>query len=145
MNPKKNSQLLIIGAIIIAAAVIGGALILSGGPSKPGSSQAQAGQADAVQSGAVTQEGGVQIITVTASGGYFPRAIAAKAGVPTKLRIVSQDSYGCESSFFIPSLNIGKRLPPNGTTEIDLGTLASGQSILGTCSMGMYTFTIKAS
>lgn len=144
MDQKKNQQPLVIGAIIIAAALIVGALIMSSASSKPSPSGAAAGPAAPARGDAVTQEGGVQIITVTASGGYFPRAVTAKAGVPTRLRMVSQNSYGCESAFFIPSLNVSKRLPPNGTTEIDLGTLSSGQAIVGTCSMGMYTVTINA-
>lgn len=135
----KNSQSIVIGAGIVAAALVIGALLTSGGSGqKPDSSLAPSVPA-------VTQEGGRQIITVTASGGYFPRSISAKAGVPTTLRMISDKTYGCEASFSIPALGVSRRLPSSGTTEIDIGTLSSGKSLLGTCSMGMYTFTIKAS
>jgi len=92
----------------------------------------------------VTEENGVQIINViSTSGGYFPEKITAKAGQKTLLRMESQNSYGCERSFRIPSLNIIEVLPQEGITEIDLGTPEKGENILGSCSMGMYTFTIK--
>jgi plastocyanin domain-containing protein len=92
----------------------------------------------------VTEENGIQIINViSTSGGYFPAKITAKAGKKTLLRMESQNSYGCERSFRIPSLKITEILPQQGTTEIDLGTPNEGENILGSCSMGMYTFTIK--
>ncbi len=92
---------------------------------------------------AVEEENGIQIINVIAtSGGYFPAKITAKANKETILRLESQNSYGCERSFRIPALNITEILPQEGITEIDLGTPEKGKSILGSCSMGMYTFTI---
>lgn len=93
---------------------------------------------------AVSREGDIQIISVTATnGGYYPKKIDAEANIPTLLRVDSKNSYGCERSFRIPKLNITEILPQQGTTEIDLGTPKEGESILGSCSMGMYTFTIK--
>ena len=98
----------------------------------------------AVDTNTVQQEDGVQIINVVStSGGYFPEKINAKANIPTLLRLESKNSYGCERSFRIPKLNITEILPQEGITEIDLGTPKQGESILGSCSMGMYTFTIK--
>lgn len=93
---------------------------------------------------AVTEENGKQIINVISrSGGYFPQQISAIAGKETILRMESKNSYGCERSFRIPKLNITKILPQEGITEIDLGKPEKGEKVLGTCSMGMYTFTIK--
>lgn len=84
-----------------------------------------------------------QIIEVTArSGGYSPRKIEAKAGVPTILVMKSDGAYGCERAFNIPDLNIGEILPENGQTQFDLGTQAKGTKLLGVCSMGMYYFQI---
>jgi len=92
----------------------------------------------------VTQEGDTQVINVVStSGGYYPQNIVAKANTKTVLRMESKNSYGCERSFRIPKLNITDILPQQGITEFDLGTPSSGENILGTCSMGMYTFTIK--
>jgi len=84
-----------------------------------------------------------QIIEVTAaSGGYSPRKIEAKAGVPTILVLKSEGAYGCERAFNIPDLNISEILPENGQTEFDLGTQTKGTKLLGVCSMGMYYFQI---
>ncbi|OFW51796.1 MAG: hypothetical protein A2163_03085 [Actinobacteria bacterium RBG_13_35_12] len=80
---------------------------------------------------------------VTAGGGgYSPRKIEAKAGVPTILVMKSEGAYGCERAFNIPDLNIGEILPENGQTQFDLGTQAKGTKLLGVCSMGMYYFQI---
>jgi hypothetical protein len=83
-----------------------------------------------------------QIIEVTASGGYSPRKIDAKAGVPTILVMKSEGAYGCERAFNIPDLKISEILPENGQTQFDLGTQAKGTKLLGVCSMGMYSFQI---
>lgn len=87
---------------------------------------------------------GVQIINITAkSGGYAPRTIQATSGVTSKLKITSDNSYGCERAFRIPTLGISKTLPTQGVTEIDIPAQDSGKKITGTCSMGMYSFTIN--
>ena len=85
-----------------------------------------------------------QIIEVTAkSGGYSPRKIDAKAGVPTILIMKSEGAYGCERAFYIPDLKIGELLPENGQTKFDLGTQAKGTKLVGVCGMGMYYFQIS--
>ena len=89
-------------------------------------------------------ENNTQIIDVTAkSGGYAPRTIQATAGVASKLKITSDNSYGCERAFRIPSLGVSKTLPTQGVTEIDIPAQDAGKKITGTCSMGMYSFTIN--
>jgi len=85
---------------------------------------------------------GQQVIEVTASGGYSPRKIEAKAGVPTILIMKSEGAYGCERAFNIPDLNISEILPENGKTQFDLGTQTAGTELVGVCSMGMYYFKI---
>ena len=92
----------------------------------------------------VTTEDGVQIIKVIAnSQGYTPKSVEAKAGIKTVLRMESQNTYGCERSFRIPSLGITELLPSQGTVDISLGTSKKGESIFGSCSMGMYTLKIS--
>jgi hypothetical protein len=83
-----------------------------------------------------------QVIEVTASGGYSPRKIDAKADVPTILIMKSEGAYGCERAFNIPALKISEILPENGQTQFDLGIQAKGTKLLGVCSMGMYSFQI---
>ena len=85
---------------------------------------------------------GKQIIEITASGGYYPESVDAKAGIQSILRIKSDNAYGCERAFRIPALGVSETLPINGFTDIALGSQQKGTTILGTCSMGMYTFNI---
>ena len=85
----------------------------------------------------------LQTIVVTAKGGgYSPRKIEAKAGVPTILIMKSEGAYGCERAFYIPDLNVGVSLPENGQTKFDLGVHAQGTKLVGVCGMGMYYFQI---
>lgn len=87
---------------------------------------------------------GVQYVTVTAKGGYSPRVSTVQADIPTKLIMKTNGTYDCSSSLVIRSVGFQKVLEPEGETEIDLGILKTGQQIQGVCSMGMYSFQIKA-
>lgn len=94
-------------------------------------------------SNVVSTSGDKQIVEVTVSGGYSPRTINAKAGVPTIIRMKSDGAYGCERAFRIPSLGISKTLPASGNTDIEITSQNAGTSLRGTCSMGMYSFVIN--
>lgn len=88
-------------------------------------------------------ENGIQYVTINANGGYFPRISEAQGGIPTKLIVKTENTYDCSSALVIKSINYRSMLPQNGQTEIDLGTPKSGDAFQGTCSMGMYSFTVK--
>ena len=106
-------------------------------------SGSKTGAAEATETtGQATNPAAQQIIEVTASGGYSPRKIEAKADVPTILIMKSEGAYGCERAFNIPALKISGILPENGQTQFDLGIQAKGTKLLGVCSMGMYSFQI---
>lgn len=49
-------------------------------------------------------EGDKQFIDLTAKGGYEPRNTVAKANMSTTLKVLTNDSYGCETAMVIPSL-----------------------------------------
>lgn len=85
---------------------------------------------------------GVQVIDLTAKGGYSPLESVAKAGIPTILRVSTQGTFDCSSALRIPEMDISRSLPASGVTEIDLGTPQPGK-LQGTCSMGMYPFVIN--
>ena len=85
---------------------------------------------------------GKQIITLTARGGYSPRASIAKAKIPTLLRVQTKGTFDCSSIIHIPHLNIYQNLPASGNTEIDLGIPQIGL-LRGSCGMGMYFFEIN--
>lgn len=84
---------------------------------------------------------GVQIVEITAKGGYQPRRSIAKSGVPTIIRFDTNSTFDCSSSVRIPSMDISKSLPISGTTDINLENPNSG-ILQGTCGMGMYLFEI---
>jgi len=86
---------------------------------------------------------GTQNLAVLAYGSYFPMSYTAKAGVPSVLRIYTNKTYDCSRAFLIPELKIRKNLPSSGIVEIPIPAKVKGETLLGTCSMGMYTFTIK--
>jgi uncharacterized protein len=85
---------------------------------------------------------GSQSLAVFARGGYFPVTENGKAGVPSVLRIYTNKTYDCSRAFLIPALKVRKTLPAEGVTEILIPAQAKGSTLFGTCSMGMYSFTI---
>ena len=85
---------------------------------------------------------GKQIVDIRAKGGYQPRKSLAKAGIPTILRIETNNTFDCSSSIRIPSLSIRKNLPSSGSTDFDLGSPKVG-ILQGSCGMGMYPFEIE--
>lgn len=89
-----------------------------------------------------TIENGVQIVDITARGGYSPRAVLAKAGLPTTLRVTTAETYDCSLSLVIPKLKYQKFLDSNGTQEILIPAEKAKGTINGLCSMGMYSFKI---
>ena len=88
---------------------------------------------------------GVQYITIDAKGGYSPRASSAQADIPTKLIVKTDGTYDCSAALVIRSVGYQKILPQTGEEVIDIGTAQKGTSLQGTCSMGMYNFTINFS
>ncbi len=84
-------------------------------------------------------ENGIQTATINVTnGGYNPKIINLKKGIPVRLTLNTANVQSCSRSFTIPALNIQKLLPETGNTTIeftphDLGPLAFS------CSMGMYT------
>jgi hypothetical protein len=86
---------------------------------------------------------GKQMLTITAKGGYSPKKTIAKADLPTTLVFATNDTFDCSSSVSIPSLNYQKTLSNTSETTLDIPAQPKGTLLKGTCSMGMYSFTIK--
>jgi P-type Cu+ transporter len=84
---------------------------------------------------------GVQIVTITAKGGYSPEVSTVQAAMPVTLRFVTKGTFDCSSAIRIPSKDVDTILPPTGSTDIALGTLAPGM-LEGTCGMGMFRFAV---
>lgn len=86
---------------------------------------------------------GVQYITINAKGGYSPRISTAKADIPTKLIIKTNNTYDCSLALSIRTVGFQKILSKTGKEIIDLGTPQAGVPIRGVCGMGMYSFVIN--
>lgn len=105
------------------------------------SQQRSVADTSSTQSGVSVQDG-TQYIDMTAKGGYTPRRITARAGIPTVLNVSTRATFDCSTSIVIPSLDVRQTLPSSGVTKITLGTYKSGDVVAGSCSMGMYGFEI---
>ncbi|MCR4280901.1 MAG: cupredoxin domain-containing protein [Candidatus Kaiserbacteria bacterium] len=92
---------------------------------------------------AVSIVGGKQLIDISAKGGYSPRVVIAKAGMPTVLRVATRGTFDCSASLVIPKLSYQKFLSPTGTEEIPISPEQAQGTMQGLCSMGMYNFQIK--
>lgn len=86
---------------------------------------------------------GSQSLAVLASSWYFPLSYTAKAGKPSVLRIYTHKTFDCSRAFSIPSMGVQKLLSPSGVFEVAIPAMKAGATLFGTCSMGMYTFTIQ--
>ncbi len=117
-------------SILIAGALIGGAIMLASGDSPPSTEN-------------VSIENGKQIIEVTARGKYYPRLTAAKAGIPTILRVKTKGTYDCTAALRVPNVGYEKMLPPTGVTDIELTAQNAEAVVQGICAMGMYNFKVR--
>jgi plastocyanin domain-containing protein len=91
----------------------------------------------------VRVENGTQVVTITAKGGYLPAVSTILPGMPTIVRFDTSGTYDCSAAVRIPDLGIKQTLPANGSTDIAIGTMDSGDSVVGTCGMGMYRFELR--
>ena len=86
---------------------------------------------------------GYQEVTVTVTNTkYIPSVRTIKAGVPVKLKLVTNNVRGCSRAFTIPAYNLSRVLPQTGTEEIVFTPTQKGNLVL-TCSMGMYTSQLE--
>lgn len=90
----------------------------------------------------VVMENGIQIITLTAKGGFSPQSVEAQSGVPTELRVMTNGTYDCSSTLIIPALGYDEILKPTGTEVIAISADQAQGNLDGTCGMGMYNFEI---
>lgn len=134
MNTNKLASIIIIVAIIISIGIIF---------SKDSKSNGNTNTTTTTSASNVEIKDGIQYVTINAKGGYFPRTSSAKAGVPTKLIMKTQGTYDCSAYLIINSLGYQNMLPSTGDTIIDAGATPAGETLRGTCGMGMYGFSIN--
>lgn len=82
--------------------------------------------------------GGVQTVEILVDGGYMPRTIQLKAGIPAKLVFNRQDPSGCLDEVLLPDFGVSKMLPLGQKTEITINPSQSGE-FKYTCGMQMFS------
>jgi len=117
-------------SIVVSVLLIGGAFWL-------------ATQSGTAASGTATIVDGIQYVDISAKGGYSPRIVTAKAGMPTVLRVKTSGTFDCSASLVIPKLSYQKFLQPSGTEEISISSEQAQGTMQGLCSMAMYNFQIR--
>ncbi|MEY3784202.1 MAG: hypothetical protein RLZZ230_524 [Candidatus Parcubacteria bacterium] len=127
-------------SILAVSVIVTGMIFLSGNKSDSSTNKATVAEVNNVEI-----RDGIQYVTITAKGGYTPKNSVIQPNLPTKLIVKTTGTFDCSSSLVIRSLNFQKMLQPNGEETIDIGTLAAGEKLQGTCSMGMYNFKIETS
>jgi plastocyanin domain-containing protein len=94
-------------------------------------------------SAAIATADGKQGIEIMVKEGYQPREITAKAGVPLILKMKTQGTFDCSTTFTVPKLGIRTQLQPTGEASVEIPAQKAGDSVYGVCGMGMYTLVIK--
>ena len=72
------------------------------------------------------------------NNGYRSDTTTLKAGVPVRLKLITNNVFSCSRSFVIPSFNISKILPSSGEEIVEFTPNKPGR-LAYSCSMGMYT------
>lgn len=121
-------------AIIVSVVLIGWAISFV---------SAKQGGTGATTAPTATIVDGKQFVDITAKGGYSPRVVVAKAGIPTTIRMTTNGTFDCSASVIIPKLSYQKFLQPTGTVDIDVPAEQATGTLQGLCGMGMYNFQIK--
>ena len=121
-------------AVIVAGALIGGAILFVGSSD---------GKASTPSIDNVSVVGGKQIVEIGVKGGYSPKLSAAKAGMPTTLRMTTNGTFDCSAGVVIPSLSYRQNLPASGSTDIEVPAQQPGTTLQGLCIMGMYHFAVQ--
>lgn len=87
--------------------------------------------------------GQTQVLEIMVRGGYGPRQQTARANIPSILRLITNGTYDCSSAVKIPAIGYESYLPPTGITVVDIPSQKPGTTLVGICSMGMYSFKIR--
>lgn len=122
-------------AVLAVVAALAYALFAKSSDPKPATVQGNLGPN-------IVMENGTQVILISAKGGYTPRSVTAKAGVPTVLRIKTENTYDCSIALNVPKLKFRQVLQPSGTVDIPVSESQAKGTLQGVCSMGMYSFAV---
>lgn len=82
--------------------------------------------------------GGQEAEISVSTYGYKTNTKTLRVGVPTTLKLTTQNTNGCSRAFTVPEYGISKILPESGVETITFTPKKTGR-LAFTCSMGMYT------
>ena len=88
---------------------------------------------------------GVELTLNARNNGYSPQRLAARAGEPIVLNVVTADTFSCARDFVIPAIGFETLLPQSGSVQVNIPAQPAGTVLRFTCSMGMYTGVIEFS
>lgn len=135
---KKQTLTIVLVAILFVGWLVGGVMRYQNSGEQNGA---------ATTNGEITSNvsvvNGKQQIVITATQGYRPRTTIAKANIPTEIKIQWKNAYGCEAAVRIPQVNYSKIIDPTWSDIVQISPQKPGDTIYGSCSMGMYSFQIK--
>ncbi len=121
----------IILSLLTAVAIIASAYLLT------------TGSHSTTDSSTVSIVNGIQVIDLLAKNGYSPNLIAAKAGMPTTLRVKTDGTYDCSASLTVPQIGYRKFLQPTGSEDIAISAAQAHGTLNGVCAMGMKSFKVQ--
>ena len=81
---------------------------------------------------------GVQTVEILVDGGYQPRTVQLKAGIPAKLVFNRKDPSGCLEEVLLPDFGVAKALPLGEKTGIEITPAQAGE-FKYTCGMQMFS------
>jgi plastocyanin domain-containing protein len=84
------------------------------------------------------QSGGIQQIEITVDGGYLPRVVQLKAGVPAKLIFTRRDPSACLEEVLLPDFGVSRNLAVGQKTTIEITPDKPGEYKY-TCGMQMFS------
>lgn len=90
----------------------------------------------------VNTEGKQEAVITVLENGYSSSVSKLKAGVPVKLKLVTNGTRSCTRSFTIPQLNISKVLPQSGSEVVEFTPTQTGR-LSYSCGMGMFGGTFQ--
>jgi len=89
-----------------------------------------------------TQVGGLQTAKIVVDGGYSPRVIRLKQGVPAKLSFLRKDPSACLEEIIVPEFGIHQKLELNKSYEVTVNPDKPGRYKYS-CGMEMIFGTIE--
>ncbi len=135
----KNNLIIVWAAGGVAVgAIVWMITAMPGSPATPAATPAPATVA-----AATVPTGNEQVFEINVKEGYTPKEITAKAGIPVILKMKTQGTFDCSSTFAIPQLNIRESLQATGEKSITIPAQKAGATVQGVCGMGMYSLVIK--